>query len=187
MQQLIDRYKHWRFKNTFLLILSLVAFFFLADTPFVRNVIDGIGQLGYLGAFLVGIFFVSTFTVAPASVVLFYLAEEMPLLELTLIVTVGRVLGDYIIFRFLKDRVLEELKPIFMTLGGKRLSYLHATPYFGWLAPVFGSVIIATPIPDEAGIALLGVSRLKDWQFLTLIFLLNLVGTLLIILLAKAL
>lgn len=185
MDQLIYEYKHWRFKNTFLLFVSLVVFFYFADTPIVKNAINGIGDLGYLGAFIVGIFFVSTFTVAPATVVLFYLAKALTPIEVALFAGLGSVLGDYIIFRFLKDRVFEEIAPVIKRLGGFRLSHLLATPYFAWLAPVFGAIIIASPFPDEIGITLLGISKLKNWQFLILSFVLNSLGIFAIILLAR--
>src|SRR5574339_602266 len=118
MHNLLDRYKHWRFKNTLLLIVSLILFFYFADTLFVKNIIHSIGSLGYLGAFIAGIFFVSTFTVAPASVVLFYLARELSPLEVAIFAGVGGVLGDYLIFSFLRERVFEEITPVFMNLGG---------------------------------------------------------------------
>ncbi len=178
-------YKHWKFKNTFLLVISLIIFFYLADTPLIKNTITDIGSLGYFGAFLVGIFFVSTFTVAPATVVLFYLAKELTPLEVAVFAGMGSVLGDYLIFRFLKDRVFEEITPVIKRLGGLRLSHLLATPYFAWLAPVFGAIIIASPFPDEVGITLLGISKLKNWQFLLLSLVLNTVGIFIIITLAR--
>lgn len=184
---MLEKYKHWRFKNTFLLFVSLVTFFYFVDTPIIKNTITGIGELGYLGALLVGIFFVSTFTVAPATVVLFYLAKELTPLEAALFAGLGSVLGDYIIFRFLKDRVFEEITPVLKKFGGLRLSHLLATPYFAWFAPVFGAIIIASPFPDEIGISLLGISKLKNWQFLLLSFVLNSFGILAIILLARTL
>lgn len=187
MHQLLDRYRYWKFKNTFLLIVSLIVFFYFADTPLIQNTIIGIGDLGYFGAFLVGIFFVSTFTVAPASIVLFYLAQELAPLEVALFAGLGGVVGDYIIFRFLKDRVFDELKPMFMRLGGVRLSHLIATPFFAWTAPVLGAIIIASPLPDEIGVGLLGISRLKNWQFLLLSLILNSIGIFIIISLAKVL
>ncbi len=187
MYQLIKKYKYWRFKNTFLLAVSLALFFYFADTPYVKNIISSIGDLGYLGAFIAGIFFVSTFTVAPASVVLFYLAKELHPLEVAFIAGLGSVLGDYIIFRFLKDRVFEEIKPVFMRLGGFHISHLLATPYFAWLAPVLGAIIIASPFPDEIGITLLGIAKLKSWQFLILSLVLNSLGILIIITLAQSL
>lgn len=185
MDFLIQKYNAWKFKNTFFLIISLGIFFYFADSSFIKNIISSIGNLGYLGAFIVGIFFVSTFTVAPASVVLFYLAKEMNVIEVALLAGLGAVLGDYIIFRFLKDKVFEELKPVFMNLGGSYFSHILSTPYFAWLAPVVGAIIIASPFPDEIGIGLMGASKIKKWQFLILSFLLNFAGIFIIIFLAK--
>jgi len=182
---LLKTYKHWRFKNTFLLLISLMAFFYLADTPIVKNTIVSFGELGYIGAFVAGIFFVSTFTVAPAGVVLFYLAKTLTPLEVALLAGAGGVLGDYIIFRFLKDRVFEEIRPAVMRIGGFRLKHLMSTPYFAWLTPVIGALIIASPFPDEIGISLLGISKLKNWQFLALSLVLNCLGIFAIITLAN--
>jgi hypothetical protein len=41
-------------------------------------------SLGYIGAFIVGFFFVSTYTVAPSGVVLFTLANELDPLVIAL-------------------------------------------------------------------------------------------------------
>jgi hypothetical protein len=184
---IIQRYMKWRYKNTFLLFVSLTLFFYFADSYFVKGIISGVGELGYLGAFLTGIFFVSTFTVAPASIVLFYLAKELDPYQIALLAGAGAVIGDYIIFLFLKDKVFEEVRPVFMKLGGSRLSKLISTPYFAWFAPVIGALIIASPLPDEIGIGLLGISQLKNWQFIVLSFVLNSLGIFIIITLANLL
>ena len=66
----------------------------------MQNFILKIGSLGYLGAFLSGIFFV--FTVAPAAVILFDIANILnPIL--LLLAGLGTVVGDYY-FRYLKDK-----------------------------------------------------------------------------------
>jgi|SRR3989344_1587596 len=181
MFHLIKKYRHWKLKNTFLLILSIGILFYFADSSFVKNLIQEIDSLGFLGVFITGIFFVSTFTVAPASLVLFYLTKELNLFGVVVFAGFGAMLGDYIIFRFFKDKVFEELKPIFTKLGGSYVSKLFSTPYFAWLAPVIGAIIIASPFPDEIGIGLLSVIKLKNWQFLTLSFSLNSLGIFLII------
>jgi len=164
-----------------------MVLFYFADNAFVKDTIHAIGSLGFLGVFIAGIFFVSTFTVAPASVVLFYFAKDLDLLGVVIFAGLGAMLGDYIIFRFLKDRVFEELKPIFTKLGGPYVAKIFSTPYFAWLAPVVGALIIASPFPDEIGIGLLGVAKLKNWKFLVLSFVLNSLGIFIIITLANLL
>ena len=181
----MQEYTNWKYKNTFLLIISLIVFFYFADTPTVENFISWIGNLGYLGAFLTGIFFVSTFTVTPAAVVLFFLADKLNPFEVALLAGAGAMVGDYLIFRFLKDRVFEELSPLFIKFGGGYISKLFKTPYFAWLLPIIGAAIIASPLPDEIGIGMLGASKIKNWKFLILSFLLNAIGILIIITIAR--
>ncbi|MFA6297024.1 MAG: hypothetical protein WC629_00465 [Candidatus Paceibacterota bacterium] len=160
--------------------------FYLAGTQLGQQAISNISKFGYVGSFFAGIFFVSTFTVAPASIVLFKLAQLYSPIAVAITAGLGAVIGDYLIFRFLKDNVFAEIKPIFMMLGGSSLSRLISTPYFAWLAPVLGALIIASPFPDEIGVGLMGISKLKNWQFLAISFLLNSLGILLIITIAKS-
>lgn len=180
-------WKNWHYKNTGLLVLSLVALFLFAEKPLVRDLILYIGNFGLLGAFIAGVFFVSVFTVTPAAVVIFFLAETLNPLLVALFAGVGAVVGDYVIFRFLKDKVFDELKPLVLQNGGNLLVKLFKTPYFAWFVPILGAFIIASPLPDEVGIGLLGTSKLKGWQFILLTFLLNSIGIFLIILAAKSL
>lgn len=187
MEELINSYKNWQYKNTALLIVSLAVFFYLSKTPYAQELIRSIGDIGYIGAFITGVFFVSLFTVAPASVVLFYLAKTLDPFGVALLGGAGAVIGDYIIFRFLKDRVFEELAPAFQKMGGTYITDLLKTPYFSWLLPIIGAVIIASPFPDELGISMIELSRVKNWHFILITFLLNSVGIFIIITFARAL
>ena len=181
----MNRDYHWKYKNTTFLVLSLVALFFIADTEVAHAFIREIGSYGYLGAAVAGIFFVSTFTFAPAAVVLFHLAQDLNPIFIALCAGAGAVIGDLLIFRFLKDGVFDELAPIFKRFEGSYLSMLFKTPYFAWLVPVAGAIIIASPLPDELGIGLLGLTRIKTWQFVGLAFVLNALGILAVVLLAR--
>jgi len=82
MEQFKIFIKNWKYKNLTLLGLSLIFFFFLASTSFVYNIVHVIGTFGYFGALITGIFFISTYTVAPATVVLFHLARALNPLEI---------------------------------------------------------------------------------------------------------
>lgn len=180
-----DHWQRWPYKNTTLLVISLVVFFVLAKLPSVELFLRSIGDLGYLGAFIVGIFFVSIFTVAPAAVVLLYLAEGGHPWLIALFAGMGAMVGDYLIFHYLRDEVFNELRPLWQrSFVGSLTGRLFATPYFAWLIPILGMVVIASPLPDELGVGMLGATRLRSWQFLVLTFLLNAVGILAIVLLA---
>jgi uncharacterized membrane protein YdjX (TVP38/TMEM64 family) len=179
-----QKYKNWRFRNTVGLFIGLVLFFFFLDHPIVVKAISSVGSLGYLGAFLAGVFFVSTFTVIPSTVVLFYIASNMNPWAGALSAGFGAVIGDFLIFSFLKDGVFEEIKPVFKRVTGERLQKLFETPYFSWFSMVLGALIIASPLPDETGLALLGLSKIKRWQFFLLSFVLNTLGIAAIIFIA---
>lgn len=186
IDQTLRRYRRWPYRNTALLLVSLGLLFYFADSDFVVGLIQRVGDLGYLGAFITGIFFVSTFTVAPALLVLFYLAELLNPLPVAVLAGSGAVIGDYLIFRFLKDRVFQELAPLIHYLGNNSFTMIFKTPYFAWFTPLVGAAIIASPLPDEVGVGILGVSKLKNWQFLMLSFGLNSVGILIVLLAVRA-
>lgn len=181
MNDILTTYKSWRFKNTALLVISLIAVFTFANTTTGETVISSIAHMGYVGSFVAGIFFVSTFTVAPAGIVLYNMASIHNPIIISLCAGLGGVVGDYVIFRFLKDNVFQELIPVFKKLGGTHLTRIMSTPYFAWLAPVIGAIIIASPFPDEIGVGLMGISKLKNWQFLTVSLILNTLGIFVII------
>ena len=175
----------WQYRNTMLLVLSLLLLFLFADSAVVHTVIRQMGEYGYIGAFVAGIFFVSTFTVAPASLLLFHLAQEFGALGIALSAGAGAVIGDLLIFRFFKDRVFEEFRPLMTRVGNSSLGTLFQSPYFGWFTPVLGAIIIASPLPDEVGIGLMGLTRITQWQFVVLTYLLNAAGIFIVVLLAQ--
>jgi len=181
-----EKWKNWRYKNTTWLLVSIFVFFFLATTPFVDSLIKAIGSTGYIGAFLAGMFFVSIFTAAPAGVVLFQIAEHLHPLEVAILAGLGAMTGDYLIFQYMRDKVFEEVSPLFRKVTTHKITKLFYTPYFQWLTPFLGALFIASPGPDEIGIGLLGISHIKRWQFLLVTFFLNVSGILLVVLLARA-
>lgn len=175
----------WQFANTLLLVVSLIAFFVLASTPAVHGFISTVGHLGYLGALVTGAFFVSTFTVAPAIVVLYSLAHALPPVPLALAAGVGAMLGDFILFKFVRDRLYDEWAPVFSRLSDTPFGQLFASPFFAWLTPVIGALIIASPFPDEVGVGMLGLSKLESWKMLLITFVLNAVGIFFVVLAAN--
>lgn len=180
-----NRYKNWPYKNTALLVLSLLIFFYINRLPEFQGLMRNIGSLGYLGAVVAGMFFVSIFTVVPSLAVIYSLADVLNPWEVALFAGLGAIIGDYLIFRFLRDRVFEEVKPLALRFGGSYLVALFRTPYFSWLIPFIGAIIVASPLPDEVGIGLMSASKLRASQFLFITFLLNATGILVMVLIAK--
>jgi len=66
------------------------------------------------------------------------------------------------------------------------LKKLFLSPFFTWLIPIAGAFIIASPLPDEIGISLMGLSKVKNWHFILITFLLNAIGIFLVVTLARS-
>lgn len=178
----ISRHKH---KNLLLLIVGLIIALLVITNKNINELVLGLKQFGYLGVFLGGMLFVSTFTFATGVVILFSLAEHIPTLPMILLATFGAVFADYLIFRFVKDDVEKEIQPLYDGLEkfGKKnhLRKLIHTKYFGWTLPVIGALVMASPLPDELGISLMGISNIKTKQFLIISFLSHGVGMTIVI------
>lgn len=166
----------WKYPNITLLLVSLVTTVFLLSNGFFDHFTAGLGTLDYLGVFIAGFFFVSTFTIAPAAAILFQFAQRLDPVLVAIIGGLGAAIGDYLAYRFIRDRLFAELNPVLRALHLYRpINILH-TRYFAWLGPVSGAVIMASPLPDEIGLSLLGLKKISFGRFVVLAFLLNALG-----------
>lgn len=176
------RWYRYHYKNLTYLGLSLIiALILLRIEPF-HNLLLGLGKMGYLGAFIGGVLFVSTFTVSIGTVILLLLVEYLNPIEIGIIAGMGAVVSDLTIFHFVRSKGLaDEIKHFFQYFGSDKISHLLHTKYFSWTLPVIGALIIASPLPDELGVSLMGISRMKTSKFLLLSFLLNSIGIFLVV------
>jgi hypothetical protein len=182
MDLMKKRWHRYHYKNLTYLTISIIVAFFLVNNQSFRNLLFQLGKIGYFGAFIGGILFVSTFTVSIGTVILFFLAESLNPLEIGVIAGLGAVLSDLTIFHFIRNRgLISEIKHFFDYFGGDKLSYLLHTKYFSWTLPVMGALIIASPLPDELGVGLMGISKMKTINFIFLSFILNSIGIFLIV------
>ncbi|MEK7129580.1 MAG: hypothetical protein AAB803_01040 [Patescibacteria group bacterium] len=170
------RHSH-KHKNLLFLALGIVAAVILSREAGFRSFLLHLGSLGYVGAFISGALFVMTPTIAIGGVSLAILSHQLPLLPLGLMAGAGAVASDLIIFHWVRHHDLaQEVAPLYNHFGGRHLTRLLHTRYFRWSLPVIGALIIASPLPDELGVTLLGISKMGRMNFMVLSFLLNSVG-----------
>ena len=174
-------WKSYRYKNLTFLFLSLLLALYLFRNETFHSYLLHLGNLGYIGAFIGGVLFVSTFTVATATLILLVLAEGLNPIEIGVIAGAGAVVGDVLIFRFIKDGLPSEVKSLYTRVKGRHLTKVIHSKYFSWTFPVIGALLIASPLPDEIGISLMGISKMKFYNFLLLSFVLNSVGIFMVI------
>lgn len=175
-------WESFKYKNLSLFIASLGFAFFISRYEPFHTFLLHLGNFGYIGAFFAGTLFVSTFTVASGVVIFLVLAESLSPIEIGLIAGLGAVAGDFIIFRFIKDDLSYEIKSIYEHIDGNHhLTRLLHTKFFSWTLPVIGTIIIASPFPDEIGVSLMGITKMKTYKFLLISFILNALGIFLVI------
>lgn len=172
----------WKYKNLTFFFFSFFLAFFLFQQPSFHSLLLNLGNFSYLGAFIAGTLFISTFTVATGGTILIILTEKLSPLEIALIAGLGGAVGDLTIFKLVKDGLSNGLKEIYDKIDSRHhlIKILH-TRYFSWTLPVLGAVIIASPFPDEIGITLLGISKMKTYKFFLLALLLDTIGIFLIV------
>ncbi|MEK7164256.1 MAG: hypothetical protein AAB768_03910 [Patescibacteria group bacterium] len=157
-----------RHVNLILLILGLVVAWLLRSQDFAAY--------GLLGAFVGGIMFASAFTVVSGTIILLSLAHSLPIWQIAVTAGFGAVITNYFIFRFVRDDLSREIKEVYAIFGNRHLTTLLHTKYFHWFMPLLGALIIASPLPDELGVSLLGISKMSQKEFLLLSFALNTLG-----------
>ena len=169
------------------LALSIFVAIILAETGALEDLITSTQGLRFVGSFIAGILFVSVFTAAPATVALGEIAQSNSAIITAIIGGLGALVGDLIIFRFVRDRVSEDFSYLVKISKSERLVSVFKLKMFKWVVPFVGALIVASPLPDEIGVAMMGLSKIKISMFIPLSFLLNAVGILVIGLIAQSL
>ena len=170
------------FRYTKLLLLSMsfaLAYMLLEGAHFV-GLRGFFGSLGLVGAFFAGVMYVYGFTAAYGTAIFLILAKGNDLVLTGLVAGAGALLGDLLIFKFLRHSFSDELlllskEKLFAELGQKLP--VGAKKFF---LPAIGGLIIASPLPDELGVSLLGFSKMKMPLFLILSLVFNFIGIYLI-------
>jgi len=182
MDVMKKKWHRYHYKNLTYLFISILVAILLLQNQLFRNLLTYLGNYGYFGAFIGGMLFVSTFSVSIGTALLSILASKLNPIEIGIIAGLGAVIGDLTIFQFVRGKgLINEIKHFFNYFGGDKISHLIHTKYFSWSLPVIGALIIASPLPDELGVGLMGISKLKTYQFIILSYVLNSIGIILVI------
>ena len=171
-----------------IIVLSVLVAMLLVRTDALANLLLGTENLGVGGAFIAGLFFTSIFTTAPAIAALGEISLLQGIVSTALFGALGCVMGDLIIFRFVRDRFSEHVTEILSHESiWRRFHLLFKRRFFRWITFFVGGFILASPLPDELGIAVLGFSKMRVKYFVLLSFAFNFFGIVAIGLIARSL
>lgn len=175
-----------RARNLFLILVSIYIAIELYRTGAIEQWI--LSSMPHIipGSFIAGMGFTSLFTLAPASVVLMEIANLSSPLTVAFIGAAGAVLGDLFLFMFVRDSLSDGAMMLLNAPLRQRLRVLRHHPLLHWILPVTGAIIIASPLPDELGLALMGFSKMDTRIFIPISYAMNFFGILGITMLAQA-
>lgn len=165
--------------------LSLVLFVFgivlvavILAIPGLRGIVYTIAESGPLGAFVTGILYTVGFTAPLATAMIVDAAHATSPWALALLGGLGAMLYDTLIFAFVR-------KTTHVSFFTNIRQRFFGRPAITWTLAAFGALVIASPLPDELGSGLLGLSNIPQKYFVPFSFFLNGLGILIIALLAR--
>lgn len=151
-----------------------------------------IDKFGYFATFIAGALFSHGMTLGPAIAILFLIGKTQPILIAGIIAIAGSVIGNFLIFQYLRISYAEEVDRASDT---KMFRWLvrqldRFTPRFirKYILPIFAGIASALPFPDEFAMALVHAS--KDFSFITFSifsFIFNVFGIFIILWIGKVL
>jgi hypothetical protein len=170
-----------------IIFLSIVMALVVVETGVVHWFVSIIDGWQYLSILVAGVMFTSMFTTAPAMVVLAEIALGQPVWLVASLGALGAMGGDFFIYRFVKDNLADDLQALLQLAPKIRFPAIFRSRIFRWLPPLIGALIIASPLPDELGVTILGVSKAPKVIFLLISFSFNFIGIAAVCWIARAL
>ncbi|MBX4209490.1 hypothetical protein KW799_02260 [Candidatus Parcubacteria bacterium] len=174
-------------KDVLIVVLSVGLAVLLAQSRVLETFILRADGLYMLDAFVAGIFFTSVFTTAPAMVVLGVLGSAYPIPYVALAGALGAVIGDGLIFVFLRRHVTNNISDIIVHMKSGRMRHVMKYRFARWSLVLLGGLIIASPFPDELGLTIMGISKIPLRAFAVVSFIFNAAGIVAVSLVARGL
>ncbi|MEM4259405.1 MAG: hypothetical protein QXS38_01410 [Candidatus Pacearchaeota archaeon] len=163
-----------------LFLIAIIAAYFLFSNPKVADFVSNLREYGYLGVFIAGIFFTFGFT-TPFAVGFFIVLNSSNIWLAAILGGLGAMLGDLSIFKFVRFSFMDEFKRLENTKI-MRIASLLVDKTLGhkikiYLMYAFAGIVIASPLPDEAGVTLLaGLTKIKTYALMIITFVLHTIG-----------
>lgn len=174
-------FKNYKYKGLTLIAISILLTIILSRFDFLSPIFFNLGHMAFVGPFVAGILYVSASTAALGILILLDLTKTLSPIEIAVIAGIGGAVADFVLFRFFKGSLLSEITPIYNRLGGQHLTRIMHHKYLRWSLPIVGAIIIASPFPDEIGISLMGLTKIKNYQFVILSLVLDITGVFLLV------
>lgn len=173
--------------DAWLIIFGVIAAILISRSHNVELAVSFISEYAVLGSFFIGTLFTSILTTAPAIVAISEFSYYVPAWQIATFGAAGAVLSDALLFRFIRSPFTDYIIRAAVSPKVRRLgSWIEKSPLW-WVVPLLGALVIASPLPDEVGLLMMGVSRIRFSSFVVLSYVMNFIGILAIAAAAQAL
>ncbi|TAL47818.1 hypothetical protein EPN87_02065 [archaeon] len=169
----------WKHRNIIYFAISILASVYLIQNSWFIGIVTSLGSFGYMGSFLAGLGFSYAMTSPLATISIYALGKTLPPLYIAFLGAFGAMASDFVIFKFFRDKLMKEIRYVAkdeLHLRFPKISKWVRSKYLSLLVSVFAGLIIASPLPDEAGMLLLASVKYKVKNVLMLSYWLNFLG-----------
>jgi hypothetical protein len=176
---------NFRYPKIALFIIAIIGAYFMFGNNYVQNYVSHLGNFGYVGIFIAGLFFSFGFT-TPFSTGFFLTVNPGNIYLAAMLGGIGALIADLLIFSFIRLSFMDEFKRIENTKLSKKTGEfikksIGKKAKF-YLMYAFAGIIIASPLPDEAGVTLLaGLTHIKISALAKISLLMNTLGILILL------
>ncbi|MBI5138912.1 MAG: hypothetical protein HZA95_03910 [Candidatus Vogelbacteria bacterium] len=161
----------------FVVVISCVAVSFLlikGGTP--QLLLNASAQFQILSSFIAGMFFTSLVTMPFAYAAIGGLSGTVPIVTLALVGSAGATMVDMFMLSIVEEGVDAEIEQALSKNVRHRIEVALSHPFLHWLVPIVGALIIPSPLPDEIGLALMGLTKMKPIYVAPICFIMNAIG-----------
>lgn len=163
-------------REAWIVLTGFALAYILIKTQVLASLALYAADFAVLSSLVVGAFFTSIVTTTPAIVAIAELGHYIPAWKIALIGGAGAVMGDLLIFRFVRSPLADYIIRISTSAHMRRVGRAFERGPFWWIVPALGALIIASPLPDELGLIMMGLSHIRTSYFIALSYVMNAVG-----------
>lgn len=156
--------------------ISIFIAVYVVETGIIEVLIAQVRSFELLASFVAGFFFTSIFTAALSITVLAEIMHTTPIWQVALMGGFGAALGDIVLLSLIHKSIDTETRYLLGQPRFGRFKKIFDTTLFHRLSFFIGALIIASPLPDELGLTLIGINHISKTHLFFILFTMNTLG-----------